>query len=397
MESEPLSWDAVLVDFENTLADLSRGARVVPPPEYYGGGPQAEVMLDGDGAPVGELLMELARRAVPWGVVSSSPVASVLRWLSAQGWPTPPVCIGFGDTPLHRPSESPILAALGRLGVEPSRSVLSIGDSGTDVEAAHRAGVTSASLFEDVPLLACPDLLLSGLAAVFDDKLGQHWLLGERRKGRPGVSLSCPMGQYDLHVAGMALGRLVQAGPDEQSAGNRAGLARELRQGRLGAWAPETVDLAQALLMHAQKGQPGGTRLTWVPDRVPMKGPLERLARRLAGRVAIPCHSLLRHVAASPEQFTLPLAERRTAMVGKFTATAALDGDTVLVLDDTRVTGATLEEAARALREAGAGHVACLALGQVPLAGDGPMARWGPKGNGPEKGRPESGGQSLFC
>lgn len=393
-----MNWDAVLLDFENTLADLSRGLQGGVVPEYYSGGPGVAPAVDSQGVPIGHLLVELSRRAVPWAVVASSPVVNVLQWFAAQGWDEPAVCVGYGDSTLHRPCSDPLHTALGRLGVTPSPAVLALGDSATDMEAAHRAGLTAAGFGALVPLQAAPDLMLGDLSAVFDID-GQHSLLGDRRKGTQGVSLTCALPDHDLFVGGRlrsgwsAMGSGDQAGPADHVT---VGLEGDLARGRAGRWPPETVELAHTLLMHAQKGRPGGARLTWVPDRVSMKGPLERLARRLAGRVAIPCHSLLRHVGESHPQATLPATERAGAMVGRFAATAALDGETVLVLDDSRVTGATLDEAARALRAAGAGRVVTMALGQAALSGKSPLATWAPRRQPRQRGAAEPGGQSLF-
>ena len=390
-----MNWDAVLIDFENTLADLGQGLQGDVLREYYSGGPGVAPLADARGVTMDHLLGELSRRAVPWAVVSSSPVANVQQWFTAQGWELPSVCIGFGESTLHRPSADPLLTALGRLGVSPGSSVLSLGDSASDTEAALRAGLTAASLRTDVPLVAVPDLLLSDLSAVFDIQ-GQHSLLGDRRKGAQAVSLTCLLADHDLHVGGRLRGGWSGSGFGDPSDQPKTGLAGELARGRAGRWSPETVDLAHTLLMHAQKGRHGEARLTWVPDRVPRKGPLERLARRLAGRVALPCHSLLRHVGNSAPQASLSVWERSAAMAGRFTATAALDGETVLVLDDVRVTGATLDEAARALCDAGAGTVVTLALGQAALSADGPMASWGPKRQPRQEGSPEAGGQAMF-
>ena len=393
-----MNWDAVLVDFENTLADLSRGLKGGVAPEYYGGGPGVAPAVDSQGVPIGKLLAELSRRAVPWAVVASSPVANVLQWFAAQGWEVPGVCVGYGDSTLHRPCPDPLQTALGRLGVSPSPAVLALGDSTTDMEAAHRAGLTAAGFGSLVPLHAAPDLMLGQLSAVFDID-GQHSLIGDRRKGTQGVSLACTLPDHDLFVGGRlrsgwsARGAGGQSGSTDQS---DVGLSSDLARGRAGRWPPETLDLAHTLLMHAQKGRPGGARLTWVPDRVPRKGPMERLARRLAGRVAIPCHSLLRHVGESDPQASLSVTERAGAMHGRFAATAALDGETVLVLDDARVTGATLDEAARALRAAGAGRVVTMALGQAACDGETPLATWAPRRQPRQRRVAEPGGQSLF-
>ena len=50
------------------------------------------------------------------------------------------VVIGEGDTAENKPSPEPLIAALDILGISPSRSVLFVGDSDSDTEAALRAG-----------------------------------------------------------------------------------------------------------------------------------------------------------------------------------------------------------------------------------------------------------------
>lgn len=73
----------------------------------------------------------------------------------------------------------------------------------------------------------------------------------------------------------------------------------------------------------------------------------------------------LRRVRPTASQVQLPESDRRTNVRGAFRAArgARLAGQTVLLVDDVLTTGSTASEAARALRQAGAGsiHVAVLA------------------------------------
>ena len=55
------------------------------------------------------------------------------------------VLVGCDDTDAHKPDPAPIYAALDRLLIEPSASVVFIGDSPADIWAARNAGVTSVA------------------------------------------------------------------------------------------------------------------------------------------------------------------------------------------------------------------------------------------------------------
>jgi predicted amidophosphoribosyltransferase len=86
--------------------------------------------------------------------------------------------------------------------------------------------------------------------------------------------------------------------------------------------------------------------------------PIMLLARR-AGLRPVP---LLRHVAARRDQSELGRAERFDNMAGTLAATSAARGASVILLDDVTTSGATLCEAARALREGGATVLAAVTL-----------------------------------
>ena len=59
----------------------------------------------------------------------------------------------------------------------------------------------------------------------------------------------------------------------------------------------------------------------------------------------------------TPPQTELPFAERRRNVRGAFRCTRAIAGAAVAVVDDVMTTGATLDEVARTLKEAGAARV----------------------------------------
>jgi ComF family protein len=85
----------------------------------------------------------------------------------------------------------------------------------------------------------------------------------------------------------------------------------------------------------------------------------EQLARALARRLDRPYRNCLRRVRHTPKQSTLsPTARRENVRQAFRTArTANLVGKTVVLVDDVLTTGATVHEAARALRIAGATSV----------------------------------------
>jgi predicted amidophosphoribosyltransferase len=70
--------------------------------------------------------------------------------------------------------------------------------------------------------------------------------------------------------------------------------------------------------------------------------------------------------------------ERRTNLRGVHRARGRLDGRTFLLIDDVVTTGATIDEAARAIREAGGEVLAAVAIAATPLRGGRRHARTTP-------------------
>lgn len=74
---------------------------------------------------------------------------------------------------------------------------------------------------------------------------------------------------------------------------------------------------------------------------------------------------LLRVRHTAPQQ-TLALNERRRNIRGAFAVEGDLSGQSVVVVDDVMTTGSTLDEAARALKRAGASNVHNLIVARTP-------------------------------
>lgn len=88
------------------------------------------------------------------------------------------------------------------------------------------------------------------------------------------------------------------------------------------------------------------------------------IARRLGrGRLEL---ELCRRMREGPPQIELPFAERQRNVRGAFAVPHDLDGATVAVVDDVMTTGATLDEMARALKDAGAARVVNWVVARTP-------------------------------
>jgi ComF family protein len=99
----------------------------------------------------------------------------------------------------------------------------------------------------------------------------------------------------------------------------------------------------------------------------------ELLAREIARRWNVPVHSAVKRIRATPPQAGLTNAERRANVSGAFAIRRPLfskrrsgvEGARVLLVDDVLTTGASAAACARALKRAGAVHVALLTLART--------------------------------
>ncbi len=93
-------------------------------------------------------------------------------------------------------------------------------------------------------------------------------------------------------------------------------------------------------------------------------------AADLARHLGLPVVHALRRTRRTETQTSLPAPDRHANVTGAFAVTrraAVLRGSQVLLVDDVRTTGATLEACAQALREAGVGEVCAVTAARAAL------------------------------
>jgi len=102
----------------------------------------------------------------------------------------------------------------------------------------------------------------------------------------------------------------------------------------------------------------------------PSRGSLARRGydpvRTLLVAAGLPSSAVLRRRSAGVTQKTLDRDSRRSNVVGSLVARAPLTGRRILLVDDVTTTGATIEEAARAVREAGGAVIGAATLAFTP-------------------------------
>jgi ComF family protein len=110
--------------------------------------------------------------------------------------------------------------------------------------------------------------------------------------------------------------------------------------------ASETCDIALAIPLHRSRLRQRGFNQA------------QRLLAPLAAHQSLPeARSLLRRTRATPAQSRLSRPQRTANLRNAFEAGTSAKGKRILLLDDIRTTGATLEAAAEALRRAGAREI----------------------------------------
>jgi len=139
---------------------------------------------------------------------------------------------------------------------------------------------------------------------------------------------------------------------------------------------PQPRRLLAALVEQAARVAPGRPALWIVPIplhparlRARRFNPAALLARDLARQLGIPCRAdLLHRVRDTPSQTELGRSQRRRNLAGAFRCARAQPAPRIWLVDDVVTTGATLSEAARALRAAGAREVSALCAARTLLA-----------------------------
>lgn len=94
------------------------------------------------------------------------------------------------------------------------------------------------------------------------------------------------------------------------------------------------------------------------------------LAQEIGKTLGMEVCPALHRISGRRPQTGLSRAQRRMNLVGCMEANASVKGKRVLLVDDVYTTGATAQEAARALREAGAASVAMLAAARAGAESD---------------------------
>jgi phosphoglycolate phosphatase len=93
---------------------------------------------------IAELLQELSRRSIAWGVVTNKATRFTERILSALG--LTPACVVCGDTTPHlKPHAAPMLLAAEQLAL-PAKDCLYLGDDLRDIQAARAAGMRAVAV-----------------------------------------------------------------------------------------------------------------------------------------------------------------------------------------------------------------------------------------------------------
>lgn len=99
--------------------------------------------------------------------------------------------------------------------------------------------------------------------------------------------------------------------------------------------------------------------------------PALHLARHVARALRLPCEAgVVERVRDTPPQRALHRRERRANLRGAFRCRASLAGRHVALVDDVVTTGATAEEIAQVLRDAGAARVSVWAVARTPPPGE---------------------------
>jgi ComF family protein len=105
--------------------------------------------------------------------------------------------------------------------------------------------------------------------------------------------------------------------------------------------------------------------------------PAAEIARALARATGLALRpQWLARVGQGPKQTTLGRADRLRGAIGAYACPLPIRGGTIALVDDVMTTGSTLDAAARALRDAGAGDVLALVAARAPMDDGGTLAQY---------------------
>lgn len=337
-------WDAILLDFDDTIADTAQHRHLRDGKrwgEYFGAVANAEALTP-RGWPK-PLVAEVIDSGIPWAVVTNSPSAAPRRFFDAQIGHAPKVTVAYHDTESHKPNPEPFLKALDQLGIAPSRRVLAIGDEPGDVVAAARAGITAGSTSPDAFVNALPDVFVahpsgirhperaSRLATAWEYP-GESFACFQVQGSESGSAALTVGGRYD--VQGEGVSRLIQESKNAPP------------------WPKPLIEIASNLI-----GQVVDSRITAQLVTIPSRGRspdrFAELRTVLADRWDLKEAKLQWARETMSQRMTRSARERRSNMADAFTSDGLEPGSTVIVLDDVRTSGETLNAAASAIRSTG--------------------------------------------
>lgn len=360
-------WDAVLVDFDGTLADTSplerlrgQARRSGNWTSYLEAVATCDPIIDQAGAAVVNVLPELLSRRIPTAIVTNSPARAAEVWLADQGFDLPVI----GNA--QKPGRKGLDRAMSELGVHrDDDEVVLIDDSVDGAMAADRAGIWSGT-FNPIGDINEPATFFipSGGALFQPDRLlrltGDPWTEGES-------------GVLSTEIANLPA---VVAGRYRKDTRRRHPLSVAVRAskslGELAGW-PELLTTARDNLVAVGRSMFEDPIITWIP---PHEGKPDRIAGLFADLPGVRSEPLLGFARKADSQRGLSPSARQANVHEAMTAIGGTVDRPVLIFDDVVTTGATLTEAARALRSAGVAEVGFLAIAKTAYREYGNPAGW---------------------
>lgn len=105
--------------------------------EYDSRYAQDTALFDG----VNELIAELDKRAIKWGIITNKPMRFTDKLVPKLGFVSPPAVVVSGDTcGESKPSVKPMFHACEQIQTEPQHTVY-VGDAERDIQAGRNAGI----------------------------------------------------------------------------------------------------------------------------------------------------------------------------------------------------------------------------------------------------------------